>query len=392
MISGSKLPPMLNFDNIIVVPAFSDTSSGNGAYGPIWPNWDEQVAARHCRNNIPTDKCPDTPDLIEEEINEPMVWGGVLHRHYGHFVSEIAPRILQSIRDGSSDQFLYAVDGRVVRSGSWKDVPGHFPPIAEWYGLQLENIKFCRKTIRVKHLEVAIQAEQIGSKVPCDEYLDLVDQNVERNKLSPKNSGLIYVSRASMAPNKGGHAGANYLDSVLTELGIRVFKPEQFPLKQQLETFAGADAMIFAEGSALHGLQMLGRNLGSVGVLNRRKRGRLAYGQLLKRCEAISHFDAIDEFFSFYNAAGVARHGEGVATFDVDLLFRSFNQFGVSLEKYWDAAKYKNAVEEDLKLWISSSWQFLKRRGYPTEQKELVELLTISGHEEAAAFARETIA
>ena len=56
----------------------------------------------------------------------------------------------------------------------------------------------------------------------------------------------------------GAFAAEILLEMVLQERGVRVVHPETLPLEEQLSIYLGADALIVAEGSAQHGLELLG--------------------------------------------------------------------------------------------------------------------------------------
>ena len=61
-----------------------------------------------------------------------------------------------------------------------------------------------------------------------------------------------------------GFAGEAYLEQVLERIGIGVIRPEKFSIAEQMATYRAAQTLMFAEGSALHGAQLLGRALGDV--------------------------------------------------------------------------------------------------------------------------------
>ena len=82
--------------------------------------------------------------------------------------------------------------------------------------------------------------------------------------LAPRPLGVVYVSRARFAPCtnadllKGAFAAEELLERFLQERGVTVVHPETIGLKDQLEIYLGAKALIVAEGSAQHGLELLG--------------------------------------------------------------------------------------------------------------------------------------
>ncbi len=142
--------------------------------------------------------------------------------------------------------------------------------------------------VRVRQLYVATQAEQLPNVGPCDAYLDLLDGNWKSKQLRPIGARVVYVSRSSLT-TKGCHAGQAYLCSVLQQLGVSVIWPEAMPLKEQLQRYAGAEKLVFAEGSAIHGRQLLGRLDQDILVLNRRPRSRIGWASLMPRCRRLTY-------------------------------------------------------------------------------------------------------
>jgi len=387
----AKLPEMLSFENVPVVPCKPVGSKGNTNFGPVWPDWENQIIARHCRSNIPTDKIPEISSEAPMVIEEPMIWGGVLHRHFGHFIAEIAPRILQSLRDGTGDKFLYAVESRIIRTQSWDDVPGHFRPIINWLGLREENVEFCMVPMLVKQLEVAVQAEQLGRKNTPGEYLDLLDENTLRNNLTPVKNKYVFVSRARMPAHLGSHAAPDFFDATLAKLGVEIFYPEKHSLRDQLAVYAGAEHLIFAQGSAVHGLQLLGRGLKSVSVLNRSPETNMAILNLAPRCEQLNYINVAAYYFNLDGRRGIPIPRDGKAIFDTDALFKAFGALGLDLAKVWDQAEYMRAVNENLRIWLDASIQMLARRGYYGKQTRLIEDLRKSEFEDMSIYANSLI-
>ena len=80
----------------------------------------------------------------------------------------------------------------------------------------------------------------------------------------PRPLGVVYVSRARFAPCtnadllKGAFAAEELLERFLQERGVTIIHPETLCLRSQLEIYLGAKALIVAEGSAQHGLELLG--------------------------------------------------------------------------------------------------------------------------------------
>lgn len=79
---------MLEFNNVPLVPYTFLLGSPRGQSehygGPIWPNWDQQIEARFCRNNRPVDTLPSNTDNVLSNIGD-VCWGGPIVSHFDYF-------------------------------------------------------------------------------------------------------------------------------------------------------------------------------------------------------------------------------------------------------------------------------------------------------------------
>lgn len=90
-------------------------------------------------------------------------------------------------------------------------------------------------------------------------------------------------------------AGEKSIEDALTRsCRALVMRPETKSLSSQVETYKAANSMICAEGSALHGIQLLGRGLGDVHIIDRRPGKRMAEHLRVPRCASVSYHDCIE--------------------------------------------------------------------------------------------------
>lgn len=392
MTEDDKLPEIQTFENVVVTPHERNAAGRTMPSGPIWPDWANQTLPRHCRHGFPEDREPPAPEKIEEYVDEPMIWCGMAHPHFGHFMSEFAPRILQSKQHGQGSPLLFGCSyPKMIKTGALEDTPKHFQFVLDWYGIAPEEVRFCTRVMQVKTLKVASQAEQLVSltrkKDPpgvAAEYLDLLDENTARNAFEPIPSKAVFVSRGGMPAFRGNHLGAKYFDTVLESLGVTVYYPERNPLGHQIATYAGADELIFAEGSAIHGCQILGRSFNNLSILNRRTDTRLVEKNMKPRCKNFSFIDALSHVFIFNDPNNKPMPAFAMAKFDLDKLFSDFKARGIDLASVWNMDVYNQAVEDSLMAWITATQNRPNRQGVEIDQSTLIATLRQAGHHAAA--------
>jgi hypothetical protein len=115
--------------------------------------------------------------------------------------------------------------------------------------------------VSVTHADCAVEtlhvAEQgstlLGGPVPA--YLEMLAAHGAAHLAVGPREGRLYVSRSRLP--FGTILGERYLELGLAADGWRVIHPETMPLTEQLSAYANAAVILFAEGSAVHGTELL---------------------------------------------------------------------------------------------------------------------------------------
>lgn len=287
------------YTDILVAPVQALLAGFHGGpvhqAGPIYPDFDTPSPARHWRAEAPVDVCPRPPaegasvDRLEGEA----LWGGCLVNHFGHFLAEFVHRLLPAAQARPELPILY-----VTRPGqAAQPLPGFIQAVFAYLGVA-ERVRVLDRPTRVDRLWVAPQAERLGGPPPAADYLAVLATCQARLPAAPPGD-VLFVSRAGVGE---GLVGEGLLERYFETLGAQVYRPEQHPLPAQLATYLAHAQLVFTEGSALHGLQLLGRLPGEVTVLSRRP-GRFGQAFLAPRVAALHHVPL----------AGPAVHGRAAA-------------------------------------------------------------------------------
>lgn len=342
-------PPMRLFRNIYILPPdepliFYRPLPG----GPVWPQTEAREAVAHrfagARRERPLRK-PDAPDVI---FHQPCLWGGYVRHHFGHLVSEQMTRLLWSARRRPRDQVLFIADpGETLSS-----LPSYFWELAEWLGLGKDRVRLVTQTSLVTRLRVMPQAEHIEGPAPPTSYLKLLEANQRRHKLAPIPSRLLFVDRhAMLAAGSGGTAGGGYLSALLEQIGLTVIAPERLSLRAQLQHYLGAKVIVFPEGSAIHGRQLLGRLDQKIIVLNRRPGSRMAAAEIGCRVSELTYVEATPAILVPIADDGRRRYAHALSFYNLSALFTAFLAVGVDLNAHWDMKAFVAAESTDLTAW-----------------------------------------
>lgn len=342
------LAAMQHFRDVPVVPV---THMRGQVFrgGPLWPRFFRQKAARHCRAGAPVDRRPLVAELAATQpLRGSAVWGGTLGLQFGHLIAEHMTRLPQSLRDRPDDLYLFTLS---PGCGA-RDLPDHIWQVLGWYGLDPAQVHLVEAPLCAADLRVAAQGETLGLP-PDAEFLDLLDLLPAARGLCPEPADILYVSREGLvAEGRGGHAGEAYLTGALRRAGVRVLDPRTCGVTDQLAAYAGARALVFAEGSALHGRQMLGRIRQDIHVLRRRARRDTGRAQLQPRCDRLAYHEAVGANLHAEMPGGGDRVDLMLAIYDLEVVFDLFAALGHDLQKGWDEAAYQAAVEADIRAWL----------------------------------------
>lgn len=345
----ARLGPMHHFENVTVVPMMRlrrHVAQG----GPIWPDFDTQIGPRQCRSRIPCDLPPERPDQTRA-FDQPAVWCGTLDHHFGHVIAEHMSRLPQSLAQRPDDFFLFILEVGRTR----QEVPDWIWQILDWYGVPRAQIHIVTEALQVQNLSVAPQAEMLGAFDLQEAYLDLLDLNTQRHNLAAIGTDVTYVTRAGLVANGwGGHAGEGYLVDVLTRLGVHVIDPSQMAIAAQMAVYAGAKSLIFAEGSAIYGRNLLGRIAQDIHILRRRGGRDLGAMHLAKRCRDLQFHAAARRTLVAQKDAGQTLYHRNVALYNLKVVFALFHGLGYDLAAIWDDAAYHEAVRLDLIGWMEN--------------------------------------
>lgn len=228
-------------------------------------------------NNTLLTPADDPGDAVERLAGQHLYAGILL----GHFVSESSHRLwAYQVHRQDIDRVLVlpcAERKTKCRPRKYADLSPFQRQTFELFGVPEARISVVSAPTRVEKLLVPEQASLLGGALaPPSSYLDFLGDNAERffADYKPRRSSYperLYVGRFHLL-HQGGIAGEGYLERLLQAEGFMPFRPEEHDLFEQLTHYRQARLCLFSEGSALHGLELLGRldRRPTIAVLGRR--------------------------------------------------------------------------------------------------------------------------
>ncbi|MBP0446450.1 glycosyltransferase family 61 protein [Roseomonas sp. SSH11] len=363
------------FEDVLVTPsaaALNRPEPFEFKGGPLWPDFDNQVEIRFGRGPrpIPFDTCPD-PGQPPTATLEEAAWCGPVCHHFGHQIADFGMRIAASAHLLPGVPLLFSASPTDP-----EDVRPFFWGILDSFRVPRERAVLLREPVLVRRLHVFPQAERIQGPPPSPHYLDLLDTAC-RPEPDPAIAGrTVFVTRSHFRSDSmvGRLAGEAYLDQAMGAAGVILAWPEELSVPDQARLYRSAAQLLFSEGSAIHGLQLLGRIEAPVGVINRRPKGRMAPSVLRPRSPHVTWIDAMDGQICGMKRNGVsAEVSNGLTILDPDILLPLLAaDFGIDLAPHWDMRAYRDACLADAERWINFRRIIHRRRGVPPGDAEAI--------------------
>lgn len=316
--------------------------------GPRWPDFDNQLEARTCRGRQPhpVDSAPESCAAADSKIDH-AIWCGPLVHHFGHQIADFGMRIAASAHLDSRSPLLFS---NRVRDNKPAEVASFFLQILSHLKVDPSRILFVNAPIHVSELGYFAQAERLHGVAPSSRHLDLLDQ-ITGSYAEEKDISAVYVSRSRYIV--GGIAGEAYLDQVFRDMGIVVVHPELLPLELQMNIYKRSKKIIFSEGSALHGLQLLGRIKSDIFIVSRRPRSKMCATPIKARAHSLNYFDAVRHNIYGLGKTGAIQASKGCASLDPVQLHDQISQFFPTFSNFWDEEQFIKAKRADIAKWFS---------------------------------------
>lgn len=345
---GLPVPPPLLLDDIPVVPARRLHHEVLSDGGPVWPDFDTTPVVRHLIHDTPADINATPARRPGPRLDRPVIWGGRCLFHFGHLAAEHLNRLPGALYHHPGAEALFLLPpGKLGR-----EVPGYFWDMTAWFGLRPDRVRLVTRPLVAARLMVTPQAEHMSAHPPPDWHLDLLDQLPGLHGLEPVPNRALYVTRMGQLPRgSGAHAGEAALVEALRAAGVAIMDPGREGLMRQMALYAGARLLIFAEGSAMHGRQLLGRVDQTILVLRRRPHSTMARAQLQPRCTRLDYAPVIRGFAAPIHLGGSEMLPHGITFLAPQRLFGILRGYGVELAPHWDGDRFAAAEARDAQLW-----------------------------------------
>jgi hypothetical protein len=151
-------------------------------------------------------------------------------------------------------------------------------PVLDICGVKADEVFFIDKPRVFEKLVVPPQARLLNGPTLKPGYAETFPGG---SKLDKGAGESYYVSRSKYYYS-GGYAGERVVEAFLERHGFKVLYPEERELRDVVGMLSSAANIIFAEGSAIHNLELCGKMQARIMIIGRRPEAKARFGYLLE--------------------------------------------------------------------------------------------------------------
>lgn len=253
-----------------------------------------------------TQRVPDISEVVPNGeliiIEHPVLYGGILFHHFGHFLIESLGRLwAYDVIRGLDPFILFYIDNI-------------FPPYLEkrnfiyqvliGFKIPPEKLLFINKPALIKLVIVPEQKYGFTFRQHPDAIFIKFIRSLRTDPKVPskfRSNVRLYVSRSKIPI--GRVMGESHFEQYLQLEGYTVFHPECYTLNQQLAIYRKAEKIVFCDGSSIHSCILLPDLRADIAVIARRYDRNSAARNILWQFEGYNKntlwIDCIKEQYQF---------------------------------------------------------------------------------------------
>ena len=252
------MPPLSTLKNIILVPLPAGSNQKNLRY-ELAPSFGTPFDHMRWRRGEITSSSVYYPlenTLPSHKVVGVSLYGGVLFGAFGHFIAESLHRLWPVFQEPSlaNVPIVFHSTDPAIATGS--ALPEWMQQIFALIGISLDRLVIVNSPIEVEELLVAQQGSIIGRGPLSSDYSEIFPPVRARSNITRPRRGHVYISRSKYI-HKGSYLGEMLVEQVLEETKqFRIVHPQEHPVSEVVDILESSESAVFAEGSAMHLLEL----------------------------------------------------------------------------------------------------------------------------------------
>lgn len=333
-------PEITELNDVIITPVYPGSNKGALEFGASQP----AEAFKHYRYGqtesfVTISPLPADAGLKPKFIEEPTIYGGLLFRHFGHVLAEsihrLWPRFALKTLNSAKVAFSLVNQAKVMP---------YMTEALNFHGLSKHDVIRIDEPMCFRRLFVGPQARQMAGPTLIDDYQAMLDPALAFRAPIERRDRKLYVSRLHYH-HSGSFYGESWIARRLASEGFEIVFPETHSLTELVRMLRESSVAIFAEGSAIHALELCGSSTPEVFVIGRRYLSKERFSPLLSNI--CSKWQVSDRLI--FNAGLSDDRKKHSGVLDLRALAADIDRFaGTSVRRDLTSDLVAKAVNEDV--------------------------------------------
>jgi hypothetical protein len=275
----------------------------------------------------------------QSRIGGTAILGGVASAHFGHLLTQSLGRMwAAALAPEAPILFL-------PESAGFTALPDYFIELVRSFGIR-NDLRLLHRTTHCDRLILPQDICNLMHRPAASPWFRAWLET--RRPILPgvDSSALVYASRSNLGLQNGQYLQEAALEAALSSNGYRIYHPQDHTIQHQIETYASAQRLIFADGSAAHLWSFVARPEQNVAIILRRPRDRYF-------ARWFRGLDCPPPAFIDCGLADFRRRGDGparsITLLDLDAVWRELRTLG-----YHRDHRQIGPPCADLEAWIAT--------------------------------------
>jgi len=327
--------------------------------GPVLTE-DADAPLRHTRRGRPVDQFrPD--ETYEEALPGQYVYAGPVYGHFGHYMAEFVHRIVPARLRGLRFPLLFVSTQGFNPHPTYGEFPDVMKEVLAFLDVRPQDVKVVNRNTLVEVLHVVEAGSDLAGG-PKPGYVEALaafcGPKLDARHGATARPRKLYVSRSALPP-QGMILGETWFEQHLEREGFTVFRPEEWRFSPQLDHYRKAEVVVFPEGSACHGTELLGGGMmGRSFILPRRANGEVVnFRRVVEpRSRSFAMLDGCTDYLGSALAHRVSRlplSHLGVSWLNLDRIIAAFRAHGLAELTELTLRDYTAAAEVDFQRYLT---------------------------------------
>jgi hypothetical protein len=268
-------PGILEVENITIGPL----NAGNSKRRLVLPADPPSRSLEHFRGGrgvsaVQIEPLPLTAQA-SRVIEEKTIYAGLLFRHFGHVVAESIHRLWPRLAFGDLRRAKIAFS-----PVNHAKIMPYFRQALALHGIPRIDVVRIDEPTCFRRLFIGPQARQMAGPTIIPFYRTMLDDELAKRLPPAGGNRRLYLSRRQHS-HTGSFYGESYVEQVLTGENFEIVYPEQHSITDLVTMLRASSVAVFAEGSAIHALELCGSAIPDTFVIGRRKGSAKRFTPLL---------------------------------------------------------------------------------------------------------------